>query len=193
MHVLFLDSIVCESFSSTLSHVTTANPPRYPANATYAPNGTYYPSSGFASSTNPSLADWGNCTLADPTSCSCQTLFNSLASTYQYTMTWTDPGGISTEMDDNGQISVVTVPATVETYTDSGLAITDQAYTAPTDCCQPCYLLAYHVQLLFWPIDLAAAVDNHSTITTTASIPYTTVSDGFTLYACTLPPPKVPY
>ena len=191
MHVLFLDSIVCESSLPTLSHVTTANPPPYPVNATYAPNGTYLPISGFPSSTKPSLADY-NCTLADPTSCSCQTLFNSLASTYQYTMTWTDPGGISTETHHNGQISVVTVPATVETYTDSELAITDLAYTAPTDCCQPCYLLAYHVQLLFWPIDVAAAVNNQSSATTTAPALYTTVSDGFTLYACTLPP-KVPY
>ena len=154
----------------------------------YAPNGTSFPISGFASSTNPSLTNWDYCTLGDPTSCSCQTLFNSIASSYLYTWTETDIGGISTSTDDNGQISVMTVPATVETYTDSGLAITDLAFTAPTGCCEPCYLLAYNVQLLFWPIDAAASVNNKSSTMTTAPVPYTTVSDGFTLYARTSPP-----
>lgn len=103
--------------------------------------------------------------------------------------TWTDSGGILTNTYDNGQISITTIPASVETSTVLAQTFTDLAYVPPAECCDPCYLLAYNVYLLYWPVENNASDMSNSATTDIASLTHTTVSDGFTLYACT--PPRV--
>ena len=191
--IFFTSSSLIATFTSllppTLSHDATVSPPLYPVNnTTHPPNRTHPRHSRFASSTIPSLTGFDVCTWKNPTSCSCQELYNSYATTYVTKITYSDDGGISTDTDDNGQISVMTVPAGVKTNTFTLQTVTDDAWEPPTACCEPCYLLAYGVQLLYWPIDVAASANNQSSKMITAPVPYTTVSDGFTLYACSLPP-----
>ena len=211
-------SIPWHALSTKFSRVTTTSLSPYPSNRTYAPNGDGLSTSGLAwpmnsssatitstspqpmnmtyllngtnstnspqtLSTDPSLDGGDFCDIldnfADPTSCSCQALYNSYASSSFYTLTWTDSGGSSTITYDNGQTNITTVSATIKTYTD----------VPPTDCCQSCYLLAYHVHLLYWPIEDKTSGINTTSITDTASVLYTTVSNDFTLCACT--PPRV--
>ena len=175
------------ALSRNSSPATTASTSPRSMNMTYALSGTNSTNSTQTLSTDPSLDEWDFCGSANPTSCSCQALYNSHASTSFYTSTWTDRGGKTTFTFDDGQISIIKVPATTETYTGSEQIFTDLAYVPPTDCCQPCYLLAYFVRLLYWPVEDKRSGINKSSITDTASLIYTTVSNDFTLYASTPP------
>ena len=75
-----------------------------------------------------------------------------------------------------------TTSASVHTF---GGAYTESAYARfdpPRDCCADCEVNADRVRVLYWPVDL----DNHTSKAQNLSnapvvIPYTTVSDGFTL------------
>ena len=151
------------ALSTEPSRLLTASPSPHLMNMTYPLNGTNSTNSSQTMSMDPSLDDWGYCygDFVDPVSCSCQMLLNSLASTTPYTSTWANSGGTSIQTS------------------------TDLAYVPLTDCCQSCYLLAYHVYLLYWPIEDKTSSINDVATTDAASVLYTTVSDGFTLYVCT--------
>lgn len=96
------------------------------------------------------------------TACSCSDLLKSAEATYGSTTTFTP--------------YLASTPATITTLS---LPL-PTSYIIPENCCVKCGVTANEVRLLYWPIETDAKNATSNPITT-APIPYTLVSEGFTL------------